>query len=643
MHPITIKPYLEALISVRSKQNYSTAVFAKCYEPLGERFGVFTVKGIVQFKSNLAQMVVGNLTSKEITLPVGTIVAKLEAFNEHDYEIHSLQSKENDKDSALNRSSDSNENTPIVDKRRFFVKEDMPNRVVHWKPLIRRNQTLIVDSNLTLKRLVDKEIYNIERCSEQPRLIQDEMAHDLDEEFASDISFESRCDSTTTTSQPETPFCNSTTKESYEEVKIDESNLTKEQIEKVKALLKEKAQVFSKKNEIPSQASNITHSIDTENHPPINCAKYRTSHKDRPIVSEHVKEMLRNKVIEPSKSPWAFLIVLVPKKDGSIRFCVDYRKLNAITVKDSYALPRIDDALASLSGKKYFSSLDLAAGYFQIPMSEKDKDKTSFITDDGLFRFNVMAFGLTNAPATFQRYMDAVLAGLKWNILLVYIDDVLVYSPTFESHLQDLETVFDRLIDANLQLKPSKCHLFQRELVYLGHLVSSEGIKPDPKKVKAIVNMPVPIDVTTVRSFLGMCGFYRSYVYNFARICQPLYDLTKDGVKFNWSEFEQESFETIKRLLSRAPILKHPNFNFPFIIETDASDRGLGSVLIQRYHGETHVIQYASRTIQPGELSWPVRDKEALAILWACEQFRVYVAGQHFVKETDHKSLEWLF
>jgi hypothetical protein len=314
IHPITIKPYHEALISVRSKQNDSTAVFAKCYEPLGERFGVFTVKGIVQFKSNLAQIVVGNLTSKEITLPVGTIVAKLEAFNEHDYEIHSLQSKENDKDSALNGSSDSNENTPIVDKRRFIVKEDMPNRVVHWKPLIRRNQTLIVGSNLTLKRLVDKEIYNIERCSEPPRLIQDEMAHDLDEEFTSDISFESRCDSTTTTSQPETPFCNSTTKESYEEVKIDESNLTKEQIEKVKALLKEKAQVFSKKNEIPSQASNITHSIDTENHPLINCAKYRTSHKDRPIVSEHVKEMLRNKVIEPSKSPWAFPIVLVPKK-----------------------------------------------------------------------------------------------------------------------------------------------------------------------------------------------------------------------------------------------------------------------------------------------------------------------------------------
>ena len=175
------------------------------------------------------------------------------------------------------------------------------------------------------------------------------------------------------------------------------------------------------------------------------------------MINEHLKEMLRHKVIEPFKSPWAFPIVLVPKKDGTLRFCVDYRKLNAITIKDSYALPRIDDALATLSGNTYFSSVDLNAGYWQIPMNEDDKDKTSFITDAGLFRFNVLAFGLTNAPATFPRYMDAVLAGLKWNILLVYIDDVLIYSKTFHDHLRDLEEVFDRLIEANMQLKPSKC------------------------------------------------------------------------------------------------------------------------------------------------------------------------------------------
>ena len=431
-------------------------------------------------------------------------------------------------------------------------------------------------------------------------------------------------------------------KNSYEDVKIDETYLTKEQLKQVKELLKRKSDVFARKNEPPSQAINVSHNIDTGNHPPINVPKYRVSHKERPIINEHIKEMLKNGVIEPSKSPWAFPIVLVPKKDGTLRFCVDYRKLNDITVKDSYALPRIDDALATLSGNTYFSSIDLNAGYWQIPMNDADKDKTSFITDAGLFRFNVLAFGLTNAPVTFQRYMDAVLAGLKWNILLVYIDDVLIYSKSFEDHLRDLEEVFNRLIEANMQLKPSKCHLFQQKLIYLGHQVSAEGIKPDPRKVQAIKEMPAPINVNEVRSFLGMCGFYRKYVPNFAKICCPLYALTKESVKFIWKKIEDQAFEELKELMTKAPILKHPNFNYPFIIETDASDKGLGTVLIQRYEGSTSVIQYINRALQPCEKKWHIREKEALAIAWACDYIRVFIAGEHFVVETDHESLGWL-
>ena len=226
-------------------------------------------------------------------------------------------------------------------------------------------------------------------------------------------------------------------------------------------------------------------------------------------------------------SPWSSPIVLVPKKDGTIRFCVDYRKLNFVTKKDSYALPRIDEALALLNGNLYFSSLDCNAGYFQIPMDPSSKEKTAFITDQGLFQFNVMSFGLTNAPATYQRYMDAVLAGLKWNTLLVYIDDILVFSPTFEDHVRDVKNVLDRLLDANITLKPSKCNVFQRELLYLGHLVSADGIRPDPKKVQAIIEMPEPVDVTTVRSFIGCCSFYRSYIKNFAQICQVFKRLSK--------------------------------------------------------------------------------------------------------------------
>jgi hypothetical protein len=352
--------------------------------------------------------------------------------------------------------------------------------------------------------------------------------------------------------------------------------------------------------------------------------------------------MLRTKVIEPSRSPWSSPVVLVPKKDGSIRFCVDYRRLNDVTIKDKYALPRIDDALASLSGNKYFKSLDLSQGYLQIPMDPKDKEKTAFITDSGLYHFNVISFGLTNAPATFQRYMDAVFAGLKWNCLLVYIDDILIFSPTFEAHIKDVETVFNRLADDNLQLKPTKCHFFQKELVYLGHLVKADGLRPDPLKVKAILEMETPTDATDVRSFIGMTGFYRSYIDNFAKTCEPSYNLTRIETKFNWNEKDKVAFEALKRSLANAPILYHPNFDYPFIIETDASLKGLGAVLVQRYSGKTHVIQYISRTLQPTERKWHIRELEALGILWACEMFRVHVSQTKFLVESDHEILQWL-
>jgi hypothetical protein len=430
--------------------------------------------------------------------------------------------------------------------------------------------------------------------------------------------------------------------EPYETVKIDANNLSSEQLTIVKNLIASKAEIFAKKNEAPSKALNVSHSIETGNSKPVHSAKYRSSHKERPIIEEHVKEMLRTKVIEPSRSPWSSPVVLVPKKDGSIRFCVDYRRFNDVTIKDKYALPRIDDALASLSGNKYFTSLDLSQGYLQIPMDPKDKEKTAFITDSGLYHFNVMSFGLTNAPATFQRYMDAVFAGLKWNCLLVYIDDILIFSPTFEAHIKDVETVFNRLAEANLQLKPTKCHFLQKELVYLGHLVTADGLRPDPLKVKAILEMETPTDATDVRSFIGMTGFYRSYIDNFAKTCEPLYNLTRIETKFNWNEKEKVAFEALKSSLANAPILCHPNFDYPFIIETDASLKGLGAVLVQRYSGKTHVIQYISRTLQPTERKWHIRELEALGILWACEMFRVYVSQTKFLVESDHESLQWL-
>ena len=252
-----------------------------------------------------------------------------------------------------------------------MMPEKFPNQFLNWRPILKRRQHLILNDTKKLIQVIDAEIDSMESDVELKN--NPEKEEEAEESPGDNEKIQKNGKSDTELE-----------KEPYQQVQIDEENLTKGQIKEVKELLKRKAKVFAAKDSAPSKANNISHSIDTGDHPPINVPKYSVSHKDRPFIESHVKEMLKNKVIEPSKSPWAFPIVLVPKKDGTIRFCVDYRKLNAITVKDSYALPRIDDALATLSGNKFFTSLDLAQGYYQIPMSDKDKEKTAFITDSGL-------------------------------------------------------------------------------------------------------------------------------------------------------------------------------------------------------------------------------------------------------------------
>ena len=353
-------------------------------------------------------------------------------------------------------------------------------------------------------------------------------------------------------------------------------------------------------------------------------------------------DMEEKGVIQPSNSPWASPIVLVRKRDGSHRFCVDYRKLNAVTHKDAYPIPRIDDTLDT------FSTLDMVSGYWQVEVGEGDREKTAFCTPYGLYEFNVMPFGLCNGPATFQRLMDLVLAGLLMTHCLVpyvYIDDVIVVGRTFGEHLHNLREVLSRVKDAGLKLKLSKCALLQDKVAYLGHEVSRQGVAPDAKKVGQVASWPVPQSVTDVQKFLGLAtsSYYRRFARDFATIARPLHRLTENNATFEWSVECQEAFLKLRCCLCTAPVLAFPHFERPFLLDTDASNTGIGGVLSQLDdEGTEHVVAFASRTLSKSERRYCVTRRELLAVVVFTQHFRPYLLGREFTLRTDHGCLSSL-
>lgn len=423
-----------------------------------------------------------------------------------------------------------------------------------------------------------------------------------------------------------------------------EPSISAEEQQSVKELLLEFTDVFASPGST-GQTAILRHRIDTGVAQPIRQGLRRAA---RPVIdkqAELVDDMLTKGVIRPSSSPWASPIVLVKKKDGTARFCLDYRLLNEVTKPDAFPIPRIDDTLDALEGNAYFSALDLESGYWQVEVDERDKEKTAFICHQGLFEFNVMPFGLRNAPATFQRLMQLVLQGLTWQACLVFIDDVIIMGRTITEHNDRLRAVLERLREANLRLKPSKCRFANTSMIALGHRVSKAGIAVDESKTAAVRDWPTPRNSKEVKSFLGLTSYYRRFVRNYSKIAEPLRRLTLPTERFQWTPAAEAAFNELKVALTSAPILAFPDTSptsSEYILDTDASDCAVGAVLSQVQAGVERVIAYSSRALSKAERNYCVTRRELLSVVEHVRKFRTYLLPRRFTVRVDHQSLTHL-
>ena len=423
---------------------------------------------------------------------------------------------------------------------------------------------------------------------------------------------------------------------------------TKRQVSQIQELLCKYHEVFALTDSELGDTDIVTHSIDTGNAPPVRASPRRLPYVLRKELEKEMEALLETGCIEPSSSPYSSPLVLVWKKSGGLRVCVDYRAVNKDTVPDRYPIPRIDE-LMDMVGKrkaKIFSSLDLMKGYHQVQMEEGSKVKTAFTCHLGHYQYQRMPFGLTNAPATFQRLMGKLFGGQNWDFVFVYLDNILVASQSMEEHLSHLEKVAMRIQEAGLRLRPEKCLFATERIEYLGHTLTSSGVQPNDQNVKAVTDFPTPSNLKEVRSFVGMANFYRRHIPKMATLSRPLTELlrhdknTGKPVPFVWTDDCQKAFENIKEMLTSAPVLHAPEWDKEFFLWTDASLTGFGAVLEQTgTDGKRVPIAYASRMTTTAEKKYGVTELEVAALIYALEHFEVYLLGNQTTVYTDHKAL----
>lgn len=392
----------------------------------------------------------------------------------------------------------------------------------------------------------------------------------------------------------------------------------------------------------------MKHEIKTKDEIPVHSKTYRYPYIHKEEVKRQIEEMLNNNIIKPSSSPWSNPVWIVPKKADASgkkkwRMVIDYRKINEKTIDDRYPLPNITDILDKLGRAQYFTTLDLASGFHQIEMHPNSIEKTAFSVENGHYGYTRMPFGLKNAPATFQRVMDNVLQGLQGKHCLVYMDDIIIFSSSLQEHITSIKLVFQRLIENNMKIQLDKSEFMHKTVEFLGHIVTPEGIKPNPKKIEAVKDFPIPRTQKDIKSFLGLVGYYRKFIKDFAKITKPMTACLKKNKKVIHNQDFVKSFQLCKHLLINDPILQHPDFTKPFILTTDASNYAIGAVLSQGPLGKDLPVAYASRTLNPAECNYSTIENELLAIVWATKYFRPYLFGVKFTIVSDHKPLQWLF
>ena len=444
---------------------------------------------------------------------------------------------------------------------------------------------------------------------------------------------------TVTTESSDTIILPEHLQEMYE---ASSKNLTQDEAISVKTLLLKHASVFSKSRSDLGFCDIIPHRINTGLAPPIRIPPRRVPMTMKSAVDEEVQRLIDTNLVVKSKSPWAFPLVPIKKKDGSIRICVDYRKLNEVTLHDSYPLPKVQECLDALQCAKWFSTIDATSGFFQVQNHPDDMDKTAFVCDKGLFAFRVLPMGLRNSPATYQRLMVHIMSLLLYETCLVYLDDCIVYSQTFEEHIQRLDEVLNRMGRSHLKCLPKKCHLFSQECQFLGHRISSEGVATCEEKVTAVKEWPVPRNVKELKSFLGLASYYRRFIKSFGTISAPLNKLTEKKQTFKWNPEAQDAFDTLKDTLTKAPILGFPNTTDQYLLDCDASSFAISGVLSQIQDGTERVIAYYSKTLNRAQRQHCVTRRELLAIVESVKHFHMYIYGVKFIVRTDHGSITWL-